>query len=379
MDNPLKKILGQGMAFFKQSKAGESVVGIDLGSSSIKVVQLKKKGSKAVLETYGALSLGPYANQEVGQSTNLEPEKIAQALTDVMREAGVTTKASAVSIPASASLIVLIDLPASIDEKQIASIVPTEARKYIPVPISEISLDWWVIPKKDLSFEEEANAHSGVKTEQKTEVLIAAIHNDTTTKYRDITKKVDIDARFFEIEVFSSIRASLHHELSTVLLFDMGALKTKLSIIEYGIVKSFHVINRGSQDATQALASSLSIPFVKAEELKRTSGLLVNTENPKVAEVISESVDFILAETNTAMLGYEKKYNRTISKVILTGGGSLLKGFLEKVKENFRSEVVLGNPFSKVEAPAFLEPVLESAGPEFTVAAGLALRLLQEE
>ena len=72
-----------------------------------------------------------------------------------------------------------------------------------------------------------------------------------------------------------------------------------------------------------------------------------------------------------------KKYNRTISKVIFTGGGSLLKGLNEVATNNFRSEIEVGHPFSKVNAPAFLDKVLETMGPEFAVALGLALRKLQ--
>jgi len=77
------------------------------------------------------------------------------------------------------------------------------------------------------------------------------------------------------------------------------------------------------------------------------------------------------------LLGYEKKYNRTISKVIFTGGGALLKGLPEVAVSNFRAEIEIGHPFSKVQTPEFLSKVLETMGPEFAVALGLALRKLQ--
>ena len=77
------------------------------------------------------------------------------------------------------------------------------------------------------------------------------------------------------------------------------------------------------------------------------------------------------------LLGYERKYNRAISKVLFTGGGSLMKGLAEVAANNFRSSVETGHPFSKVGAPEFLEKVLETMGPEFAVAIGLALRKLQ--
>lgn len=373
MDNPFKKILAEGLSSLSHGGKSESVIGVDIGSSSIKVVQLKRHGGKAVLETYGALALGPYAEADVGAVTNLPMEKLSQALTDVVRESGVTTKDGGFSIPSAASLLFLIDLPSVLDEKKLATIIPTEARKYIPVPISEVVLDFWIIPKR-----EESQIEGGENRADKTEVLIAAIHNDTITKYKDIVKKADMNSGFFEIEVFSMIRSCFGHELSTVLLVDFGASKTKLSIVEYGIVRSFHIINRGSQDITNALSKSMSVPFTRAEEMKREYGLFGSSLDKNVAEIIKLSVDYIFSETTSVIVNYEKKYNRTVSKIILSGGGSLLKGFYENAKSTFSSPVELGNPFGKVEAPAFLEGVLQTTGPEFAVALGLALRKLQE-
>jgi type IV pilus assembly protein PilM len=375
MDNPFKKIISGGLSLFKNTQ-GESVIGIDIGTSSIKVVQLKKKNGKAVLETYGALSLGPYAELAVGQVTNLSSDKLAQAITDVLRETSATTKDSAISIPSSASLIFTIELPSSIKESDIKSTVPTEARKYIPVPISEVSLDWWAIPKKQESFEDSTDPNAKIN-EEKNEVLVVAIHNDTIAKYQEVVKKADIQASFFEIEIFSAVRSCFGHEMASVLLMDFGASKTKLSIVEHGVVRSFHIVNRGSQDLTMSLSKSLAITFEKAEQLKREFGLSINAEDHNISEICRLGLDYIFSESNSVVLNYEKKYNKTISKVIITGGGTLLKGFPEYATSNFRSPVELGNPFAKTEAPAFLEQILSQTGPEFAVALGLALRKLQ--
>ena len=363
------------MSQFSGASSSGSVIGVDIGSSSIKVVQLKRKNGKAVLETYGALALGPYADLDVGAITNLPNDKLGVALNDVVRESGVTTHEGGFSIPSVASLIFILELPGNIDDKQFASIVPTEARKFIPVPITEVVLDYWVIPKK-----EEALADPTPETKNeapKTEVLVAAIHNETISRYKDIVKKTELTSGFFEIEVFSDIRATFSHELSPVMLLDFGASRTKVVIVEYGVVKAFHIINRGSQDITNSLSKSLSIPFSKAEEMKREFGLYGSSLDRNVAEIAKLSVDYVLSEANNAISGYERKYQKTVSKVILSGGGSMLKGFFEAARSNFSCEVELGNPFAKVEAPAFLENVLQTTGPEFAIAVGLALRKLQ--
>jgi type IV pilus assembly protein PilM len=382
MDNSLKKILSSGLASlssaFSSEKSSQSALGIDIGSSAIKVVQLKKKKGKAVLETYGAISLGPYAQMEVGQITNLQTDDVVKALLDVMRESNVTTRSGVVAIPSSSSLIFTLSLPSNVTEDKLAAVVPIEARKYIPVPISEVSLDWFMIPQEALSFDnaaatkEEPGHAAPIAT---VEVLVVAIHNDILTRYQEILKKAELHSDSFEMEIFSNIRSAFNHDVAPVLLMDFGASKTKLSIVESGIVRVFHVVNRGSQDITKNISQSLSIPFAQAEKLKRSVGLDA-TQNAQAAEIARLAVEYIFSDTNSVVLAYEKKYNKNVSKVICIGGGSLLKGLLERAQENFHVDVVRADPFSKTEAPAFLQEVLEVSGPEFAVAVGLALRSL---
>jgi len=374
MSNLIQTILEKGISSIFNKDEGESVIGVDIGSSAVKIVQLKKKNGKATLETYGALAFGPYAKAEVGRSITLPVDTLSLAISDLLREANTTTKSGAIAIPSSASLIFVISLPESITEDQLPNIIPTEARKYIPVPISEVTLDWWMMPRQAESVEDENEAGAKLP-DRKTEVLVVAIHNDTLAKYRDILLKTDIHSNFFEMEIFSSIRSTFGHELSPVLLIDFGAQKTKLSIVEFGIIKTFHIINRGAQDLTMSIASSLNISFHDAEQQKRDVGLRIDI-NKSIADLNEISIDYIISETKSVVLAYEKKYNRSVGKIIMTGGGALLKGLHEKVSKTFEAEVVYGNPFGKMDTPAFLSPVLAESGPEFAVAVGLALRQL---
>jgi len=356
---------------------GDNAVGIDIGSSAIKVVEIRKKGGKAVLETYGAIALGSYADIDIGRVTNLPIDKTVEALKEVLKQSGVTTTSSAFSIPVQSSLIFTVSLPSQVKESEISSIIPTEARKYIPLPITEVSLDYFILPKKEPSFEETNNPDLPSILPENTEVLVVAIQNDAISKYRSIVSQCSLEAGFFEIEIFSSIRANFEHELSLVLLMDFGASSTKLSLVEFGMVKNHHTINRGGADISSSISKSLDIPFSKAEEMKKEFGLFENPTEKSLADIIKVHVDYIFSETNNVLLSYEKKYNRTISKVIFSGGGSLLKGLKEVASNNFRAEIEIGHPFSKVGAPEFLGKVLETTGPEFAVALGLALRKLQ--
>jgi len=375
MSNLLKNLFSN---FSKIGGGGEdSAIGIDIGSSAIKVVEIKRKGGKAVLETYGAIALGPYADLEAGRVTNLPIEKVVLALKEVLKQSDVTGTSLALSIPIQSSLIFTIELPAQIKEAEIAAIIPTEARKYIPVPITEVSIDYFILPKKEASFEEMNSTDLSVSGGEKVNVLVVATQNDAVARYRSIVSECNLSASFLEIEIFSSIRANFEHELSPVLLVDFGASSTKLSIVEFGMIKSYHTIDRGGADISNSISKSLSVPFAEAEKMKKEFGLFGNPAEKSLADIIKVHIDYIFSETNNVLLGYEKKDNQTISKVIFTGGGSLLKGLQEVAVNNFRAQIEIGHPFSKVEAPAFLDKVLLTMGPEFAVALGLALRKLQ--
>lgn len=354
-------------------RKGQSVLGVDIGSSSIKVVQLRRDRGVVVLETYGELSLGPYAGVEIGRATNLSADKLGGALIDVMREANVTTKNAALAIPFASSLVSIIKMPV-VDEHQLSGMVPIEARKYIPVPISEVTLDWFVVPD---STEVVPGGAAEVVPVKKMDVLLAAIHNETISKYQSMVAAAGIAVSFFEIEIFSTVRAALDHGVAPVAIIDLGAATSKVYIVERGLVRESHIINRGSQDITSAISKSLNVSVARAEEMKRTGGLTGEGDG-HLKEAAALSLDFIFSEVNRVVLTYEQRQNKNVSRVVLAGGGGALKGLLPLVKARMSVEVSLSDPFGKTQAPAFLLDVLTEAGPTFTVAVGVALRKLQE-
>lgn len=359
------------------SRKSTSVVGIDIGSSSIKVVQLAKRGGQAILETYGEIALGPYGGVEVGRATNLPPEKIAEAVNDVLREAKVTTRNCGISIPFGSSLITPIEMPA-VSDAQLAQMIPLEARKYIPVQISEVSLDWWVIPKisdKAISF---ATEEEKLAKGDKLDILLVAIHNDTIVRYQTIVNTASLQASFFEIEIFSAVRALSDQEINTQMVIDLGAATTKIYIVERGIVRSSHIVNRGGQDISIALSKALGVSVQQAEIMKRDMRQIPADKKADVDSIISLTSDFIFSEAHRVMLAYQRHANKDVPKAVVVGGGAMLAGVIEFAGTQLQTEVALGDPFSKAEAPAFLEEMLKTTGPEFSVAMGLALRKLSE-
>lgn len=367
-------------------KKESSAVAIDFGISSVKIVQLRKERGKAILETYGELACGPYNNFAVGQAAPLSTEKLIELIRDLFKEANVTAKVGAIAIPLSHSLIISAEIP-EMPEARLPEVIPLEARKYVPVPISEVILDWWVVPHSQADFATAADASTqssemslpveGVRG-RKMEVLIASINKDSVREYQDIANKLNLAVDAFEIETFSSIRSVMPNDLSATAILDIGAGSSKLAIVDYGIVRLSHTIPKGSQDITLSISKSLGVTFPKAEEIKRRLGLVGDVEKGDLVEMVSPTVEYIFAEAAKTMVKYQKENKRSINKMVLIGGGAMLKGILEVAREIVGVPVVIGLPFDKVEAPAFLNNVLKEAGPEFAVAVGLALRKLED-
>lgn len=353
-------------------KKSKSVIGIDIGSSSLKVVQLRREGETAVLETYGELSLGPYAGGEVGQATNLPADKIAETLKDLLREANVTTNDSGVSIPFSRSLLRLITLPRRDDPNEQRTMVELEARKYIPVPVSEVQLDWFIVPDP---------IPEGQKPSDKMRVLLVAVHNDELKLLQGVVAGANLAATFFEIEIFSTIRSVVNEPVKPVLVLDIGASATKVYVVEHGVIAFSHNIPQGGQDVTRTIAAAANLSLEQAEQKKKEFGFGSPASLAKPAyerSTIEIIFSRIFEEARRALAQYEATNQKAVSALILTGGGGVTKELGTYAKEFFSIPVELADPFAKAQAPAFMRPVLAEIGPEFAVAFGLALRKLDE-
>jgi len=358
-------------------KGDDRVVGIDIGTSSIKVVEIKKQSGRAVLDTYGALALGQYAEGgHIGQVTNFDAETLARALGDVLKETKITSTNVVLAIPSVSCIIFILQLPAAIEEANLPMVIPDEAKKFIPVPLTDVSLDWYVIPRReDSGVESRVLSESG--DEASMSVLVVATLNETLTKYTETMQKTGLPMDSLEIEVFSHIRSVLTRELFPVMIVDIGASKTKLTIVEHGIVETFRLVNKASQDMTLAIMHSTETSFESAEALKKEHGVIASPEHPHIPDIIKTHLSDIFQEVNATMLAYEKRYNKNIGKIIFTGGGAMTRGLIEYASQNFSAELAIADPFAKVDSPVFLGGVLKTTGPEFSVALGLALKKIQ--
>jgi type IV pilus assembly protein PilM len=190
-------------------------------------------------------------------------EKISETLGDLLREAKVTTKGAGVSIPFSRSLLTLVELPRRDDPNEQRTVIELEARKYIPVPVQEVQLDWFIVP--------DAIAENAKKN-NKVRVLLVAVHNDELSLLQNVVNGVGLETSFYELEIFSTIRSVVNEPVKPVLVLDIGASATKSYVVERGVVALSHNIPRGGQDVTRTIASASGMPISQAETMKKQYG-----------------------------------------------------------------------------------------------------------
>lgn len=360
----LKKFKLPGIDFsFKRLVSPVSFVGIDIGISSAKIVQLRKESERAILETYGELKTGGYFKKaetgfEGGFLRFLDSE-IAGFISDLLREANVTAKDAVIAIPAVSSFITMIDFPKA-TPKEIASAVPFEARKYIPIPISEVALDWEIVLDGDDS--------------DRTRVLILAVPKEVINKYKRIAELVKLNIRSLEVETFSLVRSLISHDRRTSAVINLGSQSTTVAIVDKSVVHLSANISKGSSAISLSLARGLEITFERADNLKQEIGLSEKIEEKEISGIIYPIIDSIFSEIERIINVYNRKNVRKIERIILTGGGAGLKGLTDYTAKRFGLEASKGNPFSRVIYPAFMQPIIKEIEPTFAVAVGCALR-----
>ena len=347
----------------KLSLAPASFVGIDIGSDSAKVVQLRKERERAVLETYGELKSPAYLakapSRGMGGFLGYRDEDVVSLLTDVLREANVTTKRAVFSIPATSSFIIVIQLPAMSPE-ELKAAIPFEAKKYIPIPIQEVVLDWQVI-------EEDTAA-------KRVSALLAAVPHEIIAKYQRIADTLKLELEAVEIESFSLVRSLTATERLITAIINWGALVTTVTVSDQRRIRMNHNFGHGSREITTLLSQSLGITPERAEAMKREIGLSEKPEEREIASIIAPIVDNILADIERAIVTYNRQHRRKVEKIILAGGGASLSGLVDHVARRFGLETAIGNPFHRTVFPEFLQPLLKEIAPNFGVAVGLALR-----
>tara|TARA_B100000508_G_scaffold141011_1_gene145033 strand:+ start:195 stop:1286 length:1092 start_codon:yes stop_codon:yes gene_type:complete len=354
-------------SFKSKPSISAGVVGVDIGSSSIKVVELQDRKGVLTLATYGEVQLGPYAKDKIGRSVSLEPEQEQAALVDVIRESAVKARSAVFAMPLSSSFVTNVSLDADADA-DLASMVRVEARKVIPASLSEVTLDW-----AEVEVSQEEASHSETNRRN---VLIAAIQNQALERFKVLMQFAGLTDPPTEIECFSTLRGTFKSDLENVVIVDIGAVSSKMYIARKGLLMRMHRIRSGGATATDKISKTLEVDFETAEELKYQAD--PNHESfVELKRAHNSSYERAFREFSQVLREYEQRTGHTFDEIYLTGGGALFPGTDKLLADTLNRGVVLASPFSKVAYPAFMDDTIKSIEPSFTVALGAALRLFE--
>ncbi len=358
----LNKVLGQVRDFLVPSA---SVLGIDVGTTSIKVVELEHQNGAIALRNYGMLENTGHLERENAaiqtSSLKIMDEMTAGLLKELLNQMGPTSKNAVFSLPAFSSFVTVMELP-NVTEKEVGQAVPYEARQYVPFPLTEVVLDWEVLTPLP-----------GAQT-NRTEVLLIAVLQDVVNKYYRIAEKAGLNLRALELEPVSLARALLGEDPSTMVVVDMGARATSISIVDEKHVRLTHDIDTAGNDLTMSVARGLNIVAAKAEDLKKAQGLRVAPDQQFLPALMTPILDIVISEVQKLMKRYTDRTHREVKKVVLTGGAVLPPGIREYFEQELHVSTVLGDPFSNVTYNQMLAPVLKETGNSYSVALGAALK-----
>ncbi len=353
-------------SFFKQS-VFPAYLGVDIGTTSIKVVEVKQGRQLPKAVNYGFLEAGDYLGRSNSalqtSSLKLFDQDVAELLRLVAREMKAEAKEVLASIPVFNAFITALNFP-EMNPAEVDKTVTFQARQYIPLPLSEVNLEWIKVGE----FEDER----GFKQQQ---ILLISIPREYVEKYRRIFKSAGLHLRALEIESLSIARALVGSDPTPTVIIDVGSRSTNISFVEKGQLRFNSQSDFAGASLTQALASSLNINPRRAEELKREKGIVASGADYELSTIMVPFLDVIINEVKKADFAYRNQFPAAtkIERAILSGGGANLRGMEKYFNRELGFPVVRATPFVKFEYPPILEPVVTELNPIFSVALGLTL------
>jgi len=365
------------MDLFKKSP--RSFLGIDIGTTGIRMVQLKIENKEIKLENYAYTETKEYmkilSNGRKTAYVKMSDAEILSDLSKIMDEAEITASRTALSIPISSAFSSVMTLP-DISESEIDEAVNYEARQHIPLPLDEVVFDWSIINKKAEEKKSDSNGKDAdLKQPAKIKVLVVAIPKEITKKYTDIIEKTNLKLVALETESFSLARSLTGNEEGISMIVDIGNKTTSMIIVENGSVSESHSVpGAGGEEMTKMISHGFNIDFNRAEALKRDVGLTFNGPKKKVSEIALPIISIITSEIGKISDSYFSKNSRRIEKIIITGSSASLPGLIDYFSKELNVAVEVANPWKNIAYDRILSKELKRISTSFSVAIGLALR-----
>ena len=347
------------MSWFSLDVVPKSFLGIDIGSSALRVVEIGGWGDRRTLKNYGEIRMRtmykePFRSFEKN-ALLLSTNDIAKALRGIFEEVRMTEKKAIFSISDFSTFFTTFELP-PIKESELGDAVRFEARRHVPLPLGEVVLDWQLLEKTK---------------DRRSRILLVAVPKEVVNYYEEIARFADLKLIALEAEIFGNIRSYLKDEKEPAVLVDIGSHTTTVSAVAKSMVRLSQTTNVGGNNFTERIAKSLSIDYEKAEQEKIQKGIhLVQGD----VRILVPMVDVIVTEIRKALEGFERQHAGAVRKIVLSGESAKLVGLVGYLEKQFGKRTEIINPFHNILYPPLLEEVIKDMRPAFAVAVGMALR-----
>lgn len=339
------------------------LLGLDISSTSVKLLELSRQGDRYRVESYSVASLPPGAviEKNIG-----DVEAVADTIRKVVLNSKARLKDAAVAVAGSAVITKLIDMPAGLTDDQLESQIVLEADQYIPYPLDEVAIDF------------EVQGVSPRNAEQ-VEVLLAACRRENVDLRVDALQLAGLTARVVDIESYTMERAFelVSPQLAlgddaTVAVVDIGATMTTLSVLHAGtsIYTREHVF--GGRQLTEEIQRRYALSLEEAGLAKKQGGLPDDYET----EVLEPFRDAVIQQVTRQLQFFfaGSQYN-DVDHIVLAGGVASMAGLAQHVQERMGTPTSVANPFANMMvAPRVNAMALANDAPSMMVACGLAMR-----
>ena len=342
--------------------SARTLIGLDIGSTSIKAVVLSKTSVPPKL-----LSLGEVATPAPGfaSDNDLDLTNLSTAIKSLVEGMQSPTKEVAISLPESKVFTrVIYDLPFLSDE-DLSSAIRYAAEEFVPMPIQDVNLNWQVIAR---------SAQKGPSS--KTVVFVIATPKTLLDKYIRVITGAELRPVLVETEIIAAARSlvAANPFSPTTLIIQLGALTTDFAIVHDGLILLTRSISTGGIAITRAIAQLFNFEITQAEEYKKVYGLLEDQLEGKLVTAIKPIINVIASEAKKVIQAYESQNpTHLVKRVVLTGGGAKLPGLVIFFADVLGLEIQEADPWAAISKDPKLATKLASQATTFSVASGLSL------
>jgi type IV pilus assembly protein PilM len=350
-------------------RRAKSLVGLDIGSSAVKAVELKPAGKGYKVTAFGSEAIPP---DSIVDGAIIDGAAVADAIRRLFDSRKIQTKDVAASLSGNAVIVKKITLPV-MTETELGESIYWEAEQYIPFDIQDVNLDYQIV-------ESAANAGEPAAAKTTMEVLLVAAKKEKIADYTGVIAQAGRSAVVVDVDAFAlqnAFEANYGTEPDqVVVLLNAGASATNINILQGDQSVFTRDISIGGNAYTEALQKELNLPFEAADQLKRGE--------PVDGVTFEEAGPVLRAVTENVMLEIQKTFDffkataasDRVDRIVVSGGASRAEGFLEMLGERFSAPVELFDPFRRVafDTKRFGVDRVEEVGATAAVAVGLALR-----